>query len=51
MENRNLYVNAVELLELIDCMSQRAKTVTEGLVYAEVEDVIMDMPWKEVTNG
>lgn len=48
MENRNLYVNAIHLLELIDCMKARAKTPTEGLVYAEVEDVVMDLPWKEI---
>lgn len=48
MENNNLYVNAVELMSLIECM-QIATTDNKAYAMAEeIQGLILDMPWKEL---
>lgn len=48
MENNNLYVNAVELISLIECMQLAAVNSQAYAMAEEIQGLILDMPWKEI---
>lgn len=46
--NDNLYVNVNEVLDLIECMYQSTDDWKERRAFDAVQDVILDLTWKEV---
>jgi len=48
MENNNLYVNAPELMSLIECMQIATTNPQAYRMAEEIQNLILDMPWKEL---
>lgn len=48
MENNNLYVNAVELISLIECLQLKATSKSAYDMAEEIQGIILDTPWIEV---
>lgn len=48
MENNNLYVNAVELISLIECIQLATDNLTVYDTCEEIQGIMLDMPWKEL---
>lgn len=50
MENNNLYVNAIELIELLECMELAADNALVAETLQEVINMIHDMNWREINE-
>ena len=50
MENNNLYVNAEELLELIECMQIATSDCREYRAFEETINIILDLKWIEIKD-
>lgn len=48
MENNNLYINAPMLLSLIECLQLRTTSKEAYEMAEEIQNIILDEPWKEI---
>lgn len=48
-QNDNLFVNVNEVMDLIECMYQASDNYYEKKAFDEVQNVILDLQWQEVT--
>lgn len=46
--NNNMYVNANEVLELLECMQEANMNNTVIETLFEVQELILDLEWREI---
>lgn len=46
--NDELYVNAIEVMELIDCMILASQNMDEINAFEAVNDMIVDLKWRKI---
>lgn len=47
-QNDNLFINVNEVMDLIECMYQSTDNYYEKKAFDEVQNVILDLNWKEL---